>query len=193
MPRRENHGGRRRPVLDRRYTVLVFCGAARTEPAYLDGLKRVTRSSGLTVKIRQDGVAPDALVRAAAGYRARHPGVFDEVWCVVDVDDFDIESAAVEARRRNVHLAVSNPCFELWLLLHHADCRSYCAGYPDVANRLKRYVPAYDKTRLDFADFAPGLAGALARAEELDPTGSDHRRNPSSGMWRLVGRILEKR
>ncbi len=190
MPRRDNSGRRRLPTQSRR-TILVYCGAVRTEPDYLDGLRRKFRTSGVTVKVRQDGTAPDALVRAAAAYERRHPGVFDEVWCVVDVDEFDLDAALVEARRRRVHLAVSNPCFELWLLLHYAECRAYCAGYPDVVRRLKKHLPAYDKTRLDFRHYAAGVADAVKRAKDLDPSGTAYHRNPSTSMWQLVEKIQE--
>jgi hypothetical protein len=95
------------------------------------------------------------------------------------------------ANRQDVNLAVSNPCFELWLLLHHADCRSHCAGYADVVARLRKHVPAYDKTDLRFADYVAGVYDAVKRARELDPTGVDHARNPSTGVWRLVSTISE--
>lgn len=139
--------------------------------------------------MRGRGIAPDQLVRAAAAHRDRKPGAFDEVWCVVDVDEFDVASAASEARRHQVRLAISNPCFELWLLLHHADCRAYCAGCADVIRRLRKHLPEYDKSRLNFAHFAAGVGDAVKRARDLDATGSDHNRNPSTGVWRLVERI----
>lgn len=190
MKRREG-APRRGPVRARKRTVLVYCGGVRTEPAYFDGLKRAIRSQNLTVRIRHGAVSPPRLVQLAAAHRDRRPDAFDEVWCVVDVDDFDIAAAVAEAARSRVSLAVSNPCFEVWLLLHHADCRSYCNGYPDVAARLKRYVPAYDKAALRFGDYAAGVEGALKRARELDPTGRDHGRNPSTGVWRLVETLME--
>jgi hypothetical protein len=185
---------RRRPAgRDSRRTILVYCGAARTEPDYFSGLKSSLRAPAVTVKIRQEGVDPVRLVRIAAGYRDRHPGVYDEVWCVVDVDQFDVGSAVTEARKLGVRLAVSNPCFELWLLLHHADCRAHCSGYSDVAARLGRHVPGYDKTRLNFADYAAGLTRAGERARAIEPTGLEHGRNPSTNVWQLIGSIEEQR
>jgi hypothetical protein len=189
MPRRENIR-RRQPPTAVRHTILVYCGAVRTEPDYFDGLRRSLRNSGVTIKVRQQAIAPDALVRVASDYRDRKPGVFDEVWCVVDVDEFDIGAAVAEARRSQVSLAVSNPCFDLWLLLHHADCRAYCAGYAEVLRRLRKYVPEYDKARLDFARFAAGVTDAVARAKELESTGTDYSRNPSTNMWQLAEEIV---
>lgn len=61
MPRRDNSGRRRLPTQSRR-TILVYCGAVRTEPDYLDGLRRKFRTSGVTVKVRQDGTAPGGVL-----------------------------------------------------------------------------------------------------------------------------------
>ncbi|MFY1670744.1 RloB family protein [Plantactinospora sp. WMMB334] len=96
-----------------------------------------------------------------------------------------------EARRLGVRLAVSNPCFELWLLLHHTECRSHCAGYPDLERRLRRQLPTYDKARLEFRHYAAGVGDAVDRGRRLDPTGVAHHVNPSTGMWRLAELIME--
>ncbi|MGH3680536.1 MAG: RloB family protein [Natronosporangium sp.] len=190
MPRRENVGRRRQPAGVRRRTVLIYCGGVRTEPDYFDGLRERFRRGSVTIKIRQEGIAPVALVRAAAGYRERSSSSFDDVWCVVDVDRFDLDIALAEAYRRNVRLAVSNPCFELWLLLHHADCRAFCRDCAEVERRLRKHVPGYDKAQLDFGHFAEGVGDAVKRARDLDRTGAEHRRNPSTSVWRLVERIV---
>ena len=188
--RREPPTRRRSPAATT-HTILVYCGGARTEPDYFEGIRQVFRRASLTVKIKQRGVAPAQLARLAAETRDRRPGVYDEVWCVVDVDEFDVPAAVAEARRVEVNLAVSNPCFELWLLLHHADCTAHCDGYSDVAARLIKHVPAYAKTRLDFRAHQPGLADAVTRPKRLDPSGRRHDLNPSTNVWQLVERILQ--
>src|SRR5690606_21628925 len=73
--------------------------------------------------------------------------------------------------------------------LHYAECRAYCAGYPDVVRRLKKHLPAYDKTRLDFRHYAAGVADAVKRAKDLDPSGTAYHRNPSTSMWQLSRRF----
>jgi hypothetical protein len=190
MPRRENRQRRRPPVGARPRTILIYCGAVGTEPDYFDSFRERRRQGAVTITIRKKGIDPVQLVRAAAAYRDRAAADFDEVWCVVEVDQFDMDAAVAAARRRNVQLAVSNPCFELWLLLHHADCRAHCSGCAEVAKRLRRHVPTYDKARLDFADFVAGVDAAVKRARDLEPAGTDHQRNPSTSVWRLVQRIV---
>ena len=127
----------------------------------------------------------------AVAYAERSAKDFDEVWCVVDVDEFDLSSTFQVARRSGVKLAVSNPCFELWLLLHHEDYHGRLEQCAAAYRRVKKHVPAYDKTRLDFEQFECGVTHAVQRAKELDPNGVGHDRNPSTGVWRLVERMTE--
>ena len=47
---------------------------------------------------------------------------FDEIWCVFDIDQHPNVSTAIHnARQSGVEVAVSNPCIELWLVLHVED------------------------------------------------------------------------
>jgi hypothetical protein len=59
-----------------------------------------------------------------------------------------------------------------------------------VAARLRRHLPGYDKADLVYADYATGLADAVARAKGLDGTGTQHLINPSTSAWRLVEKIM---
>ncbi|HTF07791.1 MAG TPA: RloB family protein, partial [Asanoa sp.] len=147
MRRRDSEPRRRTARRPERQTLLVYCGAVRTERDHFDGLKKAFGNPSVTVEVRGEGRSPAQLVRRAAAFGARRPGRYDQIWCVVDVDEFDIDAAVVEARRAGVHLAISNPCFELWLLLHHDDCRgalrgvSGCGCPPAQVGARVRQVP----------------------------------------------------
>jgi len=114
---------------------------------------------------------------------------FDEVWRVVDVDNFDIHSGASKAAELNAKMVVSNPCFELWLLLHFESLTGHVAKCKDVERLIRKYIPAYKKAKLSFADFEAGLAQACKRARCLEE-GEVEYPNPSTGIWRLVERIM---
>lgn len=81
---------------------------------------------------------------------------------------------------------MSNPCFELWLLLHLQDCAAHLKDCVDAHRRLEKCLPGYDKTCLAFADFAGGVDDEVERAKRLEPTGRSADRNPSTSVWRLV-------
>jgi hypothetical protein len=156
----------------------------RTEADYLRGLRDSAANAAVDIKVVLKPRSPREVVAFASTFVGGTARDFDEVWCVFDVDDFDIDTAVREAERRGLLLAVSDPCFELWLLLHHESCTAYQDGYRAVERRLRKHVSNYDKSRLDFRDYEPGLPEAIRRAEKLARTG-----NPSTGMWRLARRI----
>lgn len=94
--------------------------------------------------------------------------------------------------RRNV--AVSNPCFEVWLVLHHEDQRAHVERRR-IQQRASQLGLVDGKSILD-ADLlrlAEGYEEAKRRARELDAwhDGNDSppRSNPSSDVWRLVDRL----
>lgn len=139
--------------------------------------------------MERKGLDPESLVRFAA--RKRAVVECDQVWCVVDVDEFDLSRATRLAQREDVRLAISNPCFEYWLLLHFELCSAPLTCYDDVHRRLARHVPHYDKGRLRFADFAQGVDEALERGRSRCTTvGAEHERNPSTGVWALVKEVI---
>jgi hypothetical protein len=172
--------------------VLIVCGADRTEAAYFTGLRDSTGNRAVDVRIIRKPKAPAQVVRHAIEYASRARADLDEIWCAFDVDEFDILEAVRLAAETRIELAVSHPCFELWLLLHHDDCNAHVQGYDDVVARLKKHVPDYDKADLSFADHAAGLPKAIERAKRLEPTGSEYSRNPSTSVWRLVERMMEQ-
>lgn len=139
MTRRENRRTRRTPVREERAQVLVVCGGKATEPSYFRGLKKERRNPAVRVVVEGKGVDPVSLVRFAA--QKRDSTGCDEAWCVVDVDDFDVSEALAVAAKKDVNLAISNPCFEYWLLLHFELCTAPLSRYDDVRNRLVKHLP----------------------------------------------------
>jgi hypothetical protein len=108
---------------------------------------------------------------------------YDEVWCVFDVDAHpNLADALQQARANSILLAVSNPCFELWLLLHFQDQRAHLersqaqAVCRDLIRGYERLAP--------FELLAPLHEEAVARARALDKWQFEQKRvggNPSTG------------
>ncbi len=185
-------------------TFLVFCEGEKTEPAYLKALKREPAARDVaSVDIRVDegtsGAVPLTLVEAAAKARARslgQDGEVDEVWCVFDVEwprnHPNLKRAVALARESGVRVAVSNPCFELWLALHFDDQTAWLDT--DAATRLCRTLDGTAGKGLDGEAYMLRRADAARRARALDER---HRRNgtefprdnPSSGMYRFLEAI----
>lgn len=188
MIRRENTRQRRAPYRQELPQILVLCGGRSTEPQYFRGLKKERRNPAVRVDVRDKGVDPAGLVRHAASLRDARD--YDHVWCVVDVDQFDVARAFALARMEGINLAVSNPCFEYWLLLHFEQCAAPLSCYGDVARRLSKHLPNYTKSALKFSDFAAGVDAAVGRAKKrCRQRGREHEHNPSTRVWELVEAI----
>jgi hypothetical protein len=183
-----------------RKDILVFVEGARTEEDYLLHWHRANRLR-VNMQIYPEHGTPRTLVDLAvsekrrAERQSRSGRPFDEVWCVFDVDEHPrLQEAETKARANGVHLAVSNPCIELWFLLHFRDQ----TGWIDrgEAQRAAIECLACGKSMSDGALRAleERHADARARAQALDAKhlgdGSPPGSNPSSATWTIVDSIM---
>jgi hypothetical protein len=89
-------------------------------------------------------------------------------------------------------VAISNPCFELWLILHFQDQGAWLDN--QGASSLRRRLDGSLGKEVDGEKYMPRVADAARRAAALDER---HLRdgslppqdNPSSGMHRLITAI----
>lgn len=59
-------------------------------------------------------------------------------WIVVDSDEFrNLAKAEREAKAKGVRLAISNPCFEVWLIDHVSPCPETSASTPQCEKRAR--------------------------------------------------------
>lgn len=206
MPRRrsDRDGLRRRPAFrEPKRRILILCEGEQTEPLYLQELGRVHRSL-VEVRVEGRGEGPRTLVRAAverkrlASREAARFGdphlAYDEVWCVFDVDEHHhLPEARDQARANGVELAISNPCFELWALLHFQDQTAHLSREA-ARSTLKVHLPRYAKV-LPYGELETRRDAAVGRAESLDrqcERDGEPCRNPSTGVYRLVVRIARE-
>jgi hypothetical protein len=102
-----------------------------------------------------------------------------------------------EAQSNSVHVALSCPCFEMWLLLHHAD-ESEAANLTrcgEVQQAIRARIGEYNKTKLKREHYAEGSAvEAILRAERLDGKvpGGDIPEAPTTRIYRLLRAIVAK-
>lgn len=119
----------------------------------------------------------------------------DEAWLVVDKDQWTDEQLnalhAWSLRKHNYGFALSNPKFELWLLFHFEDPATICSSR-DCSDRLRRYLPHYDK-EINVRKFTKEMVQkAIQRAEEKDkpPCEDWPRYLGKTTVYRLVRNIL---
>ena len=195
---------RRQPQRAPRHELLVFTEGEVTEVQYLKELERHHRSKVVITIDNRRGV-PLTLVRLAIEARERdlklqrkeRGPARDEYWCVFDRDTHPNIPAALElARNNSIEVAFSNPCLELWLLLHDRDQTAHI-DHHDAQKEWRALSGCTDKhlnpAALDL--LIRNYADARARAEYLDEKhrldGSPEHANPSSSAWRLVQTVLD--
>ena len=190
-----------RGQLDPKRLILIVCEGQNTEPQYLHGLARAHRNSRVHIEIAPEHGVPRTLVEVAKqrklenendAVRKRDQNLrYDAVWCVFDIDDHPaIFDAKQMARSNGIELAVSNPCFELWLLLHFRESPGMQTR-GKIHKMLGSHVPGYDK-RVDYATYSDGYENAVKRAERLDRSAEsdgEPGRNPTTGVHKLTERI----
>jgi hypothetical protein len=118
----------------------------------------------------------------------------DELWMVIDFDRWGtgkLSEIASKCIQKKYRLAISNPCFEIWLLLHFKDLTSNlnirCA---EAEDQLKVQLGSYNKTNLDFSKFRDHIDAGIENSKRLDTNQSDRWCQPiGSRVYQLVTRI----
>lgn len=198
-PRRTRAKDLRRRTATRpeRKTIVVFCEGEVTEPDYINGLKRlpeIRENTAIVIEIEPDRDVPLPLVKMAIE-RARDDEV-DECWCLFDVEwprnHPHLPEALQLAEAHGIRLAISNPCFELWLALHFEDCGAFMNT--EDAERRSRRLDGRSGKRIDAELYVRRRKAAAARAlalkkRHLANGTSFPDDNPSSGMHEFLAAI----
>ena len=117
-----------------------------------------------------------------------------EAWVVVDKDNWSDDSLSKlfnwSCRSCRFGLALSNPKFEYWLLLHY-EAGDNIRSAANCMDRLRIYIPNYDKGLSNRLFGLDDIAQAVERAKRKDsPPCRDWPRITGSTVYRLVQRIL---
>jgi hypothetical protein len=128
----------------------------------------------------------------------------DELWMIIDTDRWKSIPKIIEACNdlENMFVAVSNPCFEFWLLLHIKDVQEYNEeelellfknkkigkkNYIDL--KIKDIVGSYNKTNLKTDDFLPNIDKAVLRAKNLDQPQEEYPTKLGTHVYKLIEKI----
>ncbi len=161
--------------------------------------------------------APDYVLQQLENYFEKNAlKEEDELWCIVDRDRWTVRPShkglglkgiARECLKRGYHFCLSNPNFELWLLLHIKDVHDYSleqqmdllknkkgnTSKTPLERELSKYLSnGYNKSRLNTADFLPHIQMAIDRAKLLDinPTARWIENALYTKVYRLVEKII---
>jgi hypothetical protein len=167
-----------------------------TEKLYFDTF----RSTRVQVKVLATGArgdsAPDHVLARLGSFRREFDAVpGDSFWLMVDVDRWGEKKLALVcqlATQKGYRLAVSNPCFELWLWLHFGEADPKATRSQDRDRLLQRHLGGYNKSKLDPTPFTlQAKCQAVARARALDAQSNPRWPSfPGSHVYRVVEELL---
>ena len=191
-----------RPVLH------IFCEGAKTEPNYIEHYKDLfCRGYAASIVVKKtDKTTPVQLVEEAVQLKnSSQVSGDDEFWVVYDrespvkYDEKFHQKARDNAAANGIHIALSNVCFEVWLLLHYQPTCAACNTCEDLIGRkdFKKHFPSYEKGA-ECVFTAEQVANARRNAERLNKRTIDGANkdwdvpslwNPYTAMYKLLDAI----
>lgn len=132
----------------------------------------------------------------------------DKLWMVIDRDSHswkpkEISDVATKCQQKKYGLALSNPCFELWILLHLADLSSYNVQGKNeieknprvtkdrtrIEKEILKHIPSYSKKSQNFIPLFANIQIAIINSKKL--LNKKDKRWPSS-LGTHVYKIMEE-
>ena len=189
---------RREAFRDARLIVIASEGKD-TERIYFKALAKEYTNPRVHVHIlerskdEQNNSSPEHVLKQLNDYKGHYElESDDELWLVADRDRWTeamLSRVATECAQDNfMHVALSNPCIELWLLLHLVDAtlltpeeqqlwmenrRKSKNADPYLKVRLRQEMGSYHESSYDAKMLIEHVDVAIARAEALDKNPAD--------------------
>ncbi len=184
-----------RPEAFRDARLIVIASEGKdTERIYFNALAKEYANPRVHVHIlerrgeEQNNSSPKHVLEQLKDYKSQYDlEEDDELWLVVDKDhwtDGMLSEVATECTHNvSMHMALSNPCFEVWLLLHLENPMSLSSEErklwmkntrkskntdPYLKVRLRHEMGAYHESAYDAPVLIKHVETAIVRARELD-------------------------
>lgn len=194
----------------------IYCEGAETEPNYINGYLRQHCPATRTIKVEHTlKNTPIQLVNVAIEKKqSKDTPENDIFWVVYDresITKYDASShqkAYDRAKANNINLAITNVCFEVWLLLHfkkvsaeYSNCEDLLRNSPLKESLAAIGVNNYNKANVDlYSLLSDRVSAARQEAARMNsqtlssaPHGIDkpYMLNPYTGMHLLLDAIDE--
>lgn len=184
---------RREAFRDARLVVVASEGKD-TERIYFKALAKEYANPRVHVHVlersedEKNNSSPEHVLKQLNDYKTQYAlEADDELWLVVDKDSWTdgmlSRVAAVCAKDAAMNMALSNPCFELWLLLHLEDATSLTPeeykmwlenrrksknADPYLKVRVRQKLGSYHESSYDAPALVVNVETAIERARRLD-------------------------
>lgn len=151
-------GGRLVNTRDVRKTIWLLVEGEKTEKIYFGAIKKMADLTATEVRVvdcKNETSATQIVSKGIEFLHQEFPRI-DEVWCIFDKEEKRYErnfKCAMEMAAgdlpsgKRLSCAVSNPCFEFWILLHYERTDRPFSNCREVVAPIKKHCPHYTKTK----------------------------------------------
>lgn len=180
--------------------VVIATEGELTEKQYFELFRHKSSRVQIRVLETRDGrSAPKYVFERLRQFRQGFDlGPNDLLCLVVDYDrwgDAQLAEIASQARKLGFLLAVSRPCFELWLYLHHGEPGPELqeATSRQMKQALGQLLDGFDPSNLQATRFEPAVGLAVERARRLDTAPEDRwPQRLGSRVYRVIDGIVAR-
>ncbi len=174
--------------------IVIASEGKDTEGIYFNTLKEEYENKGVHVHIlercenEQNNSSPEYVLKQLNDYKKQYElDSDDELWLVIDRDHWTDKMLSNVAQKCTqdsyLHMALSNPCFELWLLLHLVDATLLEADEqgrwienrkksknadPYLKELLRKEMGSYQESNYDAKTLIKNIDNAIKRAKLLE-------------------------
>jgi hypothetical protein len=179
--------------------LLIVCEGAETEPNYFKALRKKLKLRMVEIEIKEDAGAPNTIVATAERIAAKRSKEekFDEIWCVFDREgehyNKPFHDAVQKAQALHYQLAISNPAFEYWYILHFERTTRVFQDGKDAKDYLQKHIPDYKENMPVFPFLEEKTSYAISASRqvlETHPCKEDLFPNPSTFVYELVEELI---
>jgi len=217
MPREVTSPNRLPNFSEKPKLYIIAAEGQKTEPSYFDALRKHYmfhhRESRVHVHILKrppedtGKSAPEYVKKMLEDFFQENSDYefqsdYDEFWLVADTDKWQSQNAKLSAlaticKEKKYHIAVSNPCFELWLILH-------LTAYDNIKNEIETsntkshickqiHIKLRQEHRLsgDYLEYLPLIHQAIERAKKMDTDPErDYPENIGTRVYLLIQKLI---
>ena len=163
--------------------IYIFTEGSVTEPKYFREFIQFFKISQAQVKVidrESTASSPESVIKEMDYYKKSNPfKTKNDIYCmVIDTDRWgkNLKVAVDDARQRGYLVALSNPCFEIWLLMHFQDADTILKKANVLKTKKDINIIIHSKnicgitiTGKNEIDYFPRTDSAVRTAEKLDP------------------------
>lgn len=124
----------------------------------------------------------------------------DQLWYCGDTDHWvaanhvgNLVQVLQRCLKAGYHVALSNPCFELWLLLHFMEMPAEAGKCQDICKKLSMAAGGYSKSRGCHTPITSEMVHrALERAAKSDAGTAEIPATPTTRIYRILDLLIQR-